>query len=87
MATRNLGNDILSSSALVEEGAGGPARSGARRYHIRGLDNGAWQLDRLCSRRDLGADPIVIVELRYPTRHIEERWPPQPAGTRRRDHQ
>lgn len=80
VATRNLGNDILSSSALVGEGAGGPARSGARRYHIRGLDNGAWQLDMLCSRRDLGADPIVIVELRYPTRHIEERCQPSQPG-------
>ncbi|ATG45991.1 Group 4 capsule polysaccharide formation lipoprotein gfcB (plasmid) [Phaeobacter piscinae] len=80
VATRNLGNDILSSSALVEGNTGGPVRSGARRYHIRGLDNGAWQLDMLCSRRDLGVDPIVIVELRYPTRHIEERCHPSQPG-------
>ncbi|MFV1601767.1 MULTISPECIES: YjbF family lipoprotein [unclassified Phaeobacter] len=80
VATRNLGNDILSSSALVAGETGGPLRSGARRYHIRGLDNDAWQLDMLCSRRDLGADPVVIVELRYPTRHIEERCQPSQPG-------
>ncbi|APG49372.1 YjbF family lipoprotein [Phaeobacter porticola] len=81
VATRNLGNDILSSSALVDgQGADGPAHSGARRYHIRGLDNGAWQLDMLCARRDLGADPIEIVELRYPTRHIQERCQPSQPG-------
>nr|WP_260108846.1 YjbF family lipoprotein [Phaeobacter inhibens] len=34
----------------------------------------------LCSRRDLGAGPIEIVELRYPTRHIEERCRPSQPG-------
>ncbi|MFS4583693.1 YjbF family lipoprotein [Phaeobacter sp. C3_T13_0] len=80
VASRNLGNDILSSSALVDGGADGPSHSGARRYHIRGLDNGAWQLDMLCTRRDLGPDPIIIVERRYPTRHIEERCQPSQPG-------
>lgn len=81
VATRGLGNDILSSSALVDgQGPKGPSHSGARRYHIRGLDNGSWQLSMLCQREDLGAVPVTIVELTYPTRHIREHCSPAAPG-------
>ncbi len=73
IATRGLGDDILSASALVAAGRVGPVSGGARRYHIRGLDNQTQSLTLACSLLDLGAETVEIVEQRYATRHLQER--------------
>lgn len=73
VATRGLGDDILSASALVKTGVSGPVSGGERRYQIRGLDNRAQSLAMICSRHDLGPAPVEIVEITYSTRHIQER--------------
>lgn len=72
IATRGMGDDILSASALVGEGPG-PVASGERRYHIRGLDSSSRSLVLACELQDLGAETVEIVELRYATRHLQER--------------
>mgnify|MGYP000002156676 CR=1 FL=1 len=73
VATRGLGDDLLSASALQVSGQGGAETSGARRYQIRGLDSGARTLVMGCTLVDLGAERIEIVELRHATRHLQER--------------
>ncbi|PCJ07298.1 MAG: hypothetical protein COB16_11465 [Rhodobacteraceae bacterium] len=73
IATRGLGDDILSASAPVIAGRGGPARGGERRYQIRGLDHRTQVLVLACSLQDLGAETVEIVELSYATRHLQER--------------
>jgi hypothetical protein len=73
VATRGLGDDLLSASAPVANGQGGPVTGGARRYQIRGLDNGSRSLVMGCTLVDLGAEQVEIVELRHATRHLQER--------------
>ena len=73
IATRGRGGDILSASAPVTSGRVGPASGGARRYHIRGLDNQTQSLALACSLMDLGAETVEIVEQRHATRHLQER--------------
>lgn len=74
VASRGLGNDILSASA--QDPTQASPDTYARRYDIRGLDNGRWRLSMACRRDDLGPDPITIVERRYPTRLIRESCQP-----------
>ncbi|MVO18511.1 YjbF family lipoprotein [Parasedimentitalea huanghaiensis] len=73
VATRGLGDDILSASAPVATGKPGPVMGGARSYQIRGLDNKTHALVMVCSLLDLGPAPVEIVEVTYPTRHMQER--------------
>lgn len=73
VATRGLGDDLLSASALVGDGQPGPVVGGARRYQIRGGDADQRGLVMRCQLIDLGLDPVVIVERQYPTRHLQER--------------
>jgi len=73
IATRGLGDDLLSASALVGNGASGPQRGGARSYHIRGLDNESRSLNLACDLQGLGAETIEIVALSYATRHLQQR--------------
>lgn len=73
IATRGLGGDILSASALASGDAPGPASSGERVLYIRGLDNKEIRLPLACERVDLGPDPVVIVERKHPARHLQER--------------
>jgi len=73
IATRGLGDDILSASALVAAGRVGPVANGERRYQIRGLDNRTQSLVMACNLTDLGTETVEIVEQRYTTRHMQER--------------
>lgn len=73
IATRGLGGDILSSAVQVSGDAPGPSGSGERIQMIRGLDNKEQRLVLSCELVDLGPDPVTIVELTYPTRHLQER--------------
>ncbi len=63
IATRGLGGDLLSS-----DGAG----AGEKVLHIRGLDNKERRMVLRCSRADLGAEVVDVVERRHSTRHIRE---------------
>lgn len=72
IATRGLGDDLLSASALVGGGPG-PVSGGERRYQIRGLDNRAQALVMACSLQDLGGEVVEIVERRHHSRHLQER--------------
>ena len=72
VASRGMGDDILSASALVAAGPG-PISGGERRYQIRGLDNQAQSLTMACTLQDLGPETVEIVELRHATRHLQER--------------
>jgi len=73
IATRGLGDDLLSASAQVVGTRPGPARGGGRTFQIRGLDNKQQTLRMACALQDLGADPVEIVGILYPTRHLKER--------------
>lgn len=72
VATRGLGDDMLSASVLLGPGQAAAA-SGERRYQIRGLDNQARSVSMVCSLQDLGPAPVEIVEITYATRHLQER--------------
>lgn len=74
IATRGLGNDMISSTA-------GPIRAalrarsngqGARRQVYSALDNKPVTLNLACEIADLGAETIVIVERRHSTKHLRE---------------
>lgn len=72
IATRGLGGDILSSTVQVSGDSPGPSSGGERVLMIRGLDNTEQRLSLSCDLEDLGPDPIEIVELVHPTRHLRE---------------
>jgi Group 4 capsule polysaccharide lipoprotein gfcB, YjbF len=72
-ASRGLGDDLLSASALMLSLPQGGSRTGGRSYQIRGLDNAKQSLTLACTLQDLGPDPVEIVGLRYDTRHLQER--------------
>lgn len=73
IATRGLGNDLLSSTIPVRGDSPGPAGGGERVQMISGLDNKALRLVLQCDLRDLGPEPVEIVELVHPTRRLQER--------------
>ncbi len=73
IATRGLGNDLLSSSVPVRGDSPGPAGSGEHVQMISGLDNKELRLALECELRDLGPEPVEIVELVHPTRRLQER--------------
>lgn len=73
IATRGLGGDILSSSVQVAGDAPGPSGSGERVLMIRALDNQEVALAMTCEVEDLGPEPVEIVELVHPARHLRER--------------
>lgn len=73
IATRGLGGDLLSSEVRVSGEAPGPSSGGERIQMIRGLDNKQQRLVLSCDLVDLGPDPVRIVELTHPTRHLRER--------------
>lgn len=66
IATRGLGGDLISASGAVA-GAGGE-----KALHIRGLDNKDRRMVLSCTRSDLGAETVEVVERRYATRHVRE---------------
>lgn len=73
IATRGLGGDVLSSTVQVSGDAPGPAASGAHVQRIRTLDNKERALTLSCDLVDLGPEIIEIVELKHPTRHLQQR--------------
>ncbi|MBY6059180.1 YjbF family lipoprotein [Leisingera daeponensis] len=73
IATRGLGGGLLSAEVPAADGAGGPARGGARRYTVRADGNGQRVLNMACSLHDLGPEPVEIVEITHPARHLQER--------------
>lgn len=72
IATRGLGDDLLSAQVPAADGVVGPVGSSERRYQIRGFDNQAYAVTFGCSLQDLGPAPIEVVEITYPTRHLQE---------------
>lgn len=70
--TRGLGGDLGSSAVQVEGFRPGPGGSGPRVMQIRALDNKLVQISLACELTDLGPEPVEIVELRHPTRHLRE---------------
>ncbi|MEX0304001.1 MAG: YjbF family lipoprotein [Leisingera sp.] len=72
IATRGLGNGLLSAQVPAADGAAGPAHGGARRYTVRTDGNGQAVLNMACSLTDLGPAPVEIVEVTHPTRHLQE---------------
>lgn len=73
IATRGLRGDLLSASTLARSGgAKGPEGQGARRFDLRFGDHESKQLEFACVVRDLGPEPLEIVEVTYPTRHLQE---------------
>jgi hypothetical protein len=73
IATRGLGGDLLSSDVAIARGRPGPAGSGARTAHVRTGNVKAVSVTLACDLADLGPDPVEIVEIIYPTRHLQER--------------
>lgn len=74
VATRGLGNDLISSDsgAIRASLAGRRSGQGARRQVYSALDNKPVPFDFACEIADLGAETIVIVERRHATRKIRE---------------
>jgi hypothetical protein len=73
IATRGLGNGLLSAAVPAAKGRAGPVRGGARSYVLRTKGNGKTRLSLACSLHDLGAEPVEIVGLTHPARHLQER--------------
>jgi hypothetical protein len=73
IATRGLGGDVISSAVQVAGDAPGPSGGGERVQFIAARDNKQQRLALSCDLTDLGPDPVVIVEIRHPTRHLRER--------------
>ncbi|KIC22148.1 hypothetical protein RA20_01965 [Leisingera sp. ANG-Vp] len=73
IATRGLGNGLLSAQVPAAEGVAGPAHGGARRYTVRADGNGQAALAMACSLTDLGPEAVEIVEEVHATRHLQER--------------
>ncbi len=72
IATRGLGNDILSVNAQVSGDTPGPTRGGEKTFHIRAWENKDRKLSLVCDLADLGPETIEIVETRYATHHLRE---------------
>lgn len=72
IATRGLGNGLLSADVPAADGVAGPARGGARSYVLRARGNGQLRLEMACRLQDLGPERIEIVELSFATRHLQE---------------
>lgn len=74
IATRGLGNDVLSSDADVMVSAlrRRATTTGARRYRFSGLDNKAVALEMACAIENLGRETVIIVERRHVTDHLRE---------------
>jgi len=72
IATRGLGNDLMSTEVAIRDGMPGPATGGARRAYYRARDNKQVPVTLACSRTDMGSETIVIVERNHPTQHIRE---------------
>ena len=72
IATRGLGNDLLSATASYDGDRPGPAAGGERLYTVRAFDNETVLLGLACGLNDLGPATIVIVERAHPTRHLQE---------------
>ncbi|MFW8637294.1 YjbF family lipoprotein [Cribrihabitans pelagius] len=72
IATRGLGNGLLSADVPAAAGVAGPARGGARSYVLRARGNGQIRLQMACRLHDLGPARIEIVELGFATRHLQE---------------
>lgn len=73
VATRGLGDDLLSGEVAIRPGAPGPAGSGLRRMRNRADDNKVANLTLACELTDTGAQTIEIVGARHTTRHLVER--------------
>lgn len=72
IATRGLGNDILSVNAQVSGDTPGPVRGGEKAFHVRTRENKDLRLSLVCDLADLGPETIEIVETRYGTHHLRE---------------
>lgn len=72
IATRGLGDDLLSSAVRINPGQPGPAGGGARTLYVRAFDNQEVALSLACDLVDLGPETIVIVEQAHRTRHLQE---------------
>ncbi|OIQ32464.1 MAG: hypothetical protein BM562_04115 [Alphaproteobacteria bacterium MedPE-SWcel] len=73
ISTRGLRGTLLSAAVPADgQGAMGPASGGLRRYEFAGDDNASYRVQLACELRDLGAEPLEIVGLIYPTQHLQE---------------
>ena len=72
IATRGLGEDMLTSAVPVAGDRPGPARGGEKVHDIRALDNKVVHLRLICELNDLGPETIEIVGQRHATRHLRE---------------
>ena len=73
IATRGLGNDVLSSQVPVGGDRPGPVRGGDHLQMVRALDNREIPVRLACDLVDLGPETIVIVERNHATRHLQQR--------------
>jgi hypothetical protein len=72
VATRGLGNDVLSSDVRTSPGQPGPASGGSHTQLIRGGDEEALRMSLVCEISDKGPQTIEIVERRHATRHVQQ---------------
>ena len=73
VATRGLGGDVLSTEVSLAQNRPGPTATSPRALHVRSGNAKATRFDLDCEIVDLGPDPVAIVEIVYPTRHLQER--------------
>lgn len=73
IASRGLAGNLLSASVPAAGLQPGPAHGGARSYQLRTGDFAARPITLACNLQDLGPVTLEIVELRYATRHLQER--------------
>lgn len=73
ISSRGLAGNLLSASVPAAGLQPGPAHGGARSYQLRTGDFTARAIILACSLQDLGPVTLEIVELGYPTRHLQER--------------
>ncbi|TNJ40956.1 YjbF family lipoprotein [Phaeobacter sp. B1627] len=73
ISIRGLRGSLLSAEVPADgQGAMGPASGGQRSYDFAGDDNGSYRVQLACELRDLGPEPLDIVEITYATRHLQE---------------
>lgn len=82
IASRGMAGNLLSAAVPAEGLHPGPAHGGARSYQLRSGDFEARSVTLACSLQDLGPVTLEIVDLRYPTRHIQERCETLEEGAR-----
>lgn len=73
VATRGIGNDILSSTVQVSGSLPGPSQGGTHVQLIRAGDLEERRLAMACELIDRGPASIEIVQRRHATRHLQQK--------------